>query len=68
MIRVLHIVRSYARKAPLLAAEAGALPVFLYGRGLQMVARRIREGRTADRPMAVCRYLSAPAMCKPRVD
>jgi Ser/Thr protein kinase RdoA (MazF antagonist) len=40
-----QFVRGYARTIPLPADAARALPVFLYGRGLQMLAKRVLAGQ-----------------------
>jgi Ser/Thr protein kinase RdoA (MazF antagonist) len=59
--RVRLFVWGYSQTAGLTAAEAAALPVFLYGRGLQMIARRVREGGGCTGILAEVDWISAHA-------
>jgi Ser/Thr protein kinase RdoA (MazF antagonist) len=43
--RLRWFVRGYASTIPIPPDAAGALPVFLYGRGLQMIAKRAQAGQ-----------------------
>jgi hypothetical protein len=59
--RVRQFLRGYASIAPIPADAACLIPVYLYGRGLQMIARRIRAGRPETGMLAQVRWLSANA-------
>jgi Ser/Thr protein kinase RdoA (MazF antagonist) len=48
LARVREFLRGYATVTPLTAEAAGFLPVYLYGRGLQMIARRILAHQPAS--------------------
>jgi homoserine kinase type II len=59
LVRARQYLRGYARVAPVSAAQAHAIPVYLMGRGLQMIAKRVRA-RSADIAMLdQVRWLSA---------
>jgi hypothetical protein len=53
-----RFLRGYARIV-LTSDEAASLPVFLYGRGLQMIARRILEGRAETGMLAQVQWTAA---------
>jgi hypothetical protein len=59
--RVRRFLRGYASTAPISADAARLIPVYLYGRGLQMIAKRIRAGRPETGMLAQVRWLSANA-------
>jgi Ser/Thr protein kinase RdoA (MazF antagonist) len=59
--RVSRFVRGYADITPLPPDEARLIPVYLYGRGLQMIAKRIRAGRAEIGMLAQVLWLSANA-------
>ena len=51
----------YARTVPLAADAAGAVPVFLHGRGLQMLARRVLAGQPGTGVLSQVRWTAANA-------
>lgn len=55
--RVRRFLRGYASAAHISADEARMIPVYLYGRGLQMIAKRIRAGRAETGMLAQVRWL-----------
>ncbi len=59
--RVSRFVRGYASTVALTADEARLIPVYLYGRGLQMIAKRIRHGLAETGMLAQVRWLNANA-------
>jgi Ser/Thr protein kinase RdoA (MazF antagonist) len=59
LLRVRRFLRGYASAAPISADEARVIPVYLRGRGLQMIAKRVRAGRVDTRPLAEVRWLTA---------
>ena len=59
--RVRRFLRGYAAAAPISADEARVIPVYLRGRGLQMIAKRVRAGRVDTRMLAEVRWLTAHA-------
>ena len=59
--RVRRFLRGYASTAPIPADAARLIPVYLYGRGLQMIAKRIRAGRPETGMLAQVSWLSANA-------
>lgn len=58
LTRLTRFVRGYARTSQVSADAAGSLPVFLYGRGLQMMARRVQEGNGATAMLAQVRWIA----------
>jgi Ser/Thr protein kinase RdoA (MazF antagonist) len=60
--KVHRFVSGYSRAGPLSPREAGALPVYLYGRGLQMIARRSLQGHGDIGMLAEVRWISANAV------
>jgi Ser/Thr protein kinase RdoA (MazF antagonist) len=61
LARLTRFVRGYASAAPLTADAAATLPVFLYGRGLQMIARRAAEGRPGTGMLTQVRWTARHA-------
>lgn len=61
LLRVRRFLSGYAGAAPVSADEARVIPVYLRGRGLQMVARRVRAGRADTRMLAEVQWLAAHA-------
>jgi Ser/Thr protein kinase RdoA (MazF antagonist) len=61
LTRLGRFVRGYASTTPLPATEARALPVFLYGRGLQMIAKRIQAGQSGTAVLAQVQWTAANA-------
>jgi Ser/Thr protein kinase RdoA (MazF antagonist) len=59
--RVHRFVFGYSRTGRLSPSEAGALPAYLYGRGLQMIARRSLQGHGDAGMLAEVRWISANA-------
>jgi len=57
--RVRRYVRGYAGAAALPSDRAAAIPVYLMGRGLQMIAKRVRAGRPETGMLAQVQWLSA---------
>lgn len=57
--RLGQFVRGYANTTRLSAADAGLIPLFLYGRGLQMIAKRVRGGRAETGMLAEIHWLIA---------
>jgi hypothetical protein len=56
-----RFLRGYARTVLLTSDGAASLPVFLYGRGLQMIARRILEGQAETGMLAQVQWTAAHA-------
>lgn len=56
-----RFVRGYASTVPLPADAAGALPVFLYGRGLKMLAKRVLAGQPGTGLLPQVRWTAANA-------
>jgi Ser/Thr protein kinase RdoA (MazF antagonist) len=59
--RVRRFLRGYAGAVHVSADQARLIPVYLYGRGLQMIAKRIRAGRAETGMLAEVRWLRANA-------
>jgi len=59
LTRLGGFVRGYASTIPFPASAARALPVFLYGRGLQMIARRIQAGQAGTDVLAQVQWTAA---------
>jgi len=59
--RVRRYMRGYATVATVSAADASIIPVYLTGRGLQMIAKRVRAGRPDIAMLAQVQWLSANA-------
>jgi Ser/Thr protein kinase RdoA (MazF antagonist) len=57
--RVRQFLRGYASMAPITADQARVIPVYLGGRGLQMIAKRIRAGRPETGMLAEVQWISA---------
>ena len=61
LTRLRRLVAGYAAAAALAADDAGMLPLFLYGRGLQMIAKRVRAGRVGAGMLDQVRWTIAHA-------
>lgn len=61
LTRIRRFVRGYAGTARLSADEARAVTVYLHGRGLQMIAKRVRAGRAETGMLAQVQWTSANA-------
>ena len=61
LTRIGRFVRGYAGTARLSADEARAVTVYLHGRGLQMIAKRVRAGRAETGMLAQVQWTSANA-------
>jgi Ser/Thr protein kinase RdoA (MazF antagonist) len=59
--RARRFLRGYASIVPLSPDQASAIPVYLRGRGLQMIAKRVRAGRNETGMLAQVQWLSANA-------
>jgi len=59
--RARRFLRGYASMVPLSADQASVIPVYLRGRGLQMIAKRVRAGRNETGMLAQVQWLSANA-------
>jgi Ser/Thr protein kinase RdoA (MazF antagonist) len=56
-----RFVRGYASIVPFSPDQASVIPVYLRGRGLQMIAKRVRAGRNETGMLAQVQWLSANA-------
>jgi Ser/Thr protein kinase RdoA (MazF antagonist) len=59
--RARRFLHGYASIVPLSADQASVIPVYLRGRGLQMIAKRVRAGRNETGMLAQVQWLSANA-------
>jgi homoserine kinase type II len=59
MPRVQRFVRGYASVRPLSADDAAAIEMFMRGRGLQILAKRVLAGHPDLRPLRQVQWLSA---------
>jgi Ser/Thr protein kinase RdoA (MazF antagonist) len=59
--RLRRFLRGYASIVPLSSDQASVIPVYLRGRGLQMIAKRVRAGQNETGMLAQIRWLSANA-------
>jgi Ser/Thr protein kinase RdoA (MazF antagonist) len=59
LLRVRRFVRGYASTVPVSADEASIIPLYMGGRGLQMIAKRIRAGRAETGMLAQVQWLAA---------
>lgn len=59
LARVRRFFRGYISTVPLTADEASVIPLYLRGRGLQMIAKRIRAGRPETGMLAQVQWLAA---------
>ncbi|HET9117323.1 MAG TPA: phosphotransferase [Pseudonocardiaceae bacterium] len=59
--RARRFLRGYASIVPLSPDQASIIPVYLRGRGLQMIAKRVRAGRNETGMLAQVQWLSANA-------
>ncbi len=61
LARIARFLRGYAAIVPVSADEARLIPVYIRGRGLQMIAKRIRAGRAETGMLAEVQWLGANA-------
>ena len=61
LTRVRRYLRGYRSVMPLSADQASVIPVYLLGRGLQMIAKRARAAQPETGMLAQVRWLSANA-------
>jgi Ser/Thr protein kinase RdoA (MazF antagonist) len=59
MPRIRRFLRGYVDTVPLTANQASAIPLYMRGRGLQMIAKRIRAGRAETGMLGQVRWLAA---------
>jgi Ser/Thr protein kinase RdoA (MazF antagonist) len=59
LLRARRFLLGYASTAPISIDEASVIPAYLRGRGLQMIAKRVRSGRADMRMLAEVEWLSA---------
>lgn len=59
--RARRFLRGYASIIPLSPDQASVIPVYLRGRGLQMIAKRVRAGRNETGMLAQIQWLRANA-------
>jgi Ser/Thr protein kinase RdoA (MazF antagonist) len=59
--RVRRFVRGYASTVRISPDEAAVVPLYLRGRGLQMIAKRVRAGRNETGMLAQVQWLTANA-------
>jgi Ser/Thr protein kinase RdoA (MazF antagonist) len=59
--RARRFLHGYASIIPLSPDQASVIPVYLRGRGLQMIAKRVRAGRAETGMLAQVQWLSANA-------
>ena len=59
--RVRRFLRGYASILPLSPDPVSIVPVYLRGRGLQMIAKRVRAGRNETGMLAQVQWLTANA-------
>ena len=58
LARLRRFVHGYASSIPIPADAASALPVFLYGRGLQMIAKRAQAGHAGTGILAQVQWIA----------
>jgi len=61
LARVRAFFRGYASAAPVLPDQAQLIPLYMRGRGLQMIAKRIRAGRAETAMLAQVQWLNTNA-------
>jgi Ser/Thr protein kinase RdoA (MazF antagonist) len=59
--RIARFLRGYTTVVPVTDDQARVIPVYIRGRGLQMIAKRIRAGRTDIGMLAQVQWLTANA-------
>ncbi len=59
--RIARFLRGYTAVIPISAEEARVIPVYIRGRGLQMIAKRIRAGLAETGMLAQVQWLTANA-------
>jgi Ser/Thr protein kinase RdoA (MazF antagonist) len=57
-VRAREFLRGYASVRPITADQARLIPVYLRGRGPQMIAKRVRAGRPETGMLAQVSWLS----------
>lgn len=62
LARLKRFIRGYASTIPAPSGTAGALPVYLYGRGLQMIAKGAQAGHFATGIAAQVQWTANNAM------
>ena len=62
LARLSLFIRGYATMARIPQQTVRALPVYLHGRGVQMIAKRIRAGRAETGMLAQIQWLTANAV------
>jgi Ser/Thr protein kinase RdoA (MazF antagonist) len=61
LARLWRFIHGYASAVSLPPQDARALPVYLYGRGLQMIAKRVQAGLAETWPLAQVQWTAAHA-------
>jgi Ser/Thr protein kinase RdoA (MazF antagonist) len=61
LARITRFLRGYASVIPVSADEVCVIPLYIRGRGLQMIAKRIRAGRAETGMLAQVQWLAANA-------
>jgi Ser/Thr protein kinase RdoA (MazF antagonist) len=61
LARIARFLRGYATVVPVSAEEARVIPVYIRGRGLQMIAKRIRAGLAETGMLAEVQWLGTNA-------
>ena len=61
LARLSRFIHGYASAVSLPPQDARALPVYLYGRGLQMIAKRVQAGLAETWPLAQVQWTAAHA-------
>lgn len=59
--RIMRFLRGYAGVVRLTPGQASVIPLYLRGRGLQMIAKRVRAGGNDTTMLAQVRWLTAHA-------
>jgi Ser/Thr protein kinase RdoA (MazF antagonist) len=57
--RIARFLRGHTTVVPVSADEARLIPVYIRGRGLQMIAKRIRAGRAETGMLTQVQWLTA---------
>jgi Ser/Thr protein kinase RdoA (MazF antagonist) len=57
--RIRPFLRGYASIIPVSPEQAAVIPVYLRGRGLQMIAKRLRAGQAETAMLAQVQWLTA---------
>jgi Ser/Thr protein kinase RdoA (MazF antagonist) len=59
--RARRFLRGHAGTTPVSASQARVIPLYMYGRGLQMIAKRVRAGRAETGMLAQVQWLNRNA-------